>query len=112
MAVVVFRALGAEKETTTTTTGGYYGAPYYGGFWGGGYYGQGWSTVYASPPMTTTRTDVHVSIETLIYDLRANKLVWAGRSKTTNPEDVEALVGELATAVAAELRREGLVRQK
>jgi hypothetical protein len=116
VAVVVFRALGAEKETTTTTTGGYYGgyygAPYYGGFWGGGYYGQGWSTVYASPPVTTTRTDVHVAIETLIYDLRANKLVWAGRSKTTNPEDVEALVGELATAVAAELRREGLVKGK
>jgi hypothetical protein len=111
-AVVVFRPLGAEEEVTTTTTGGYYGAPYYGGFWGGGYYGRGWGTVYASPPMTTTRTDVHVSVETLIYDLRTNKLVWAGRSKTTNPEDVEAFVGELSTAVADELRREGLVGGK
>jgi hypothetical protein len=109
VAVVVFRPLGAEQETTTTTTGGYWGAPYYGGFWGGGYYGRGWGTVYASPPVTTTRTDVHVSVETLIYDLRSNKLVWAGRSKTTNPEDVEQFVGELARAVGAELRSEGLV---
>ena len=48
----------------------------------------------------------------LVNDLRANKLVWAARSKTTNPEDVEALVGELAQAVAAELRSEGLVGGK
>jgi len=112
VAAVVLRPLGAETEVTTTTTGGYYGAPYYGGFWGGGYYARGWSTVYSTPPVTTTRTDVHVSIETLIYDLRANKLVWAARSKTTNPEDVEALVGELAQAVAAELRSEGVVGGK
>jgi len=104
VAVVVFRPLGSEKETTTTTTGGYWGAPYYGGFWGG-YYG----TVWASPPVTTTRTDVHFSVETLIYDLRQNKLVWAARSKTTNPEDVEQFVHELATAVAAEIKHDNLI---
>jgi hypothetical protein len=106
VAVVVLRPLGTEKETTTTTTGGYYGAPYYGGFWGGGYYGHGWS----GPPMTTTRTDVHVTVETLIYDLRRNKLVWAGRSKTTNPDDIEAFMNDLANGVGSELRKAGLVK--
>jgi hypothetical protein len=103
--VVVLRPRGAEKETTTTD---WYSAPYYGGFWGG-YYGSGWGSLYPTAPMRTTRTDVHVSIETLIYDLRRNKLVWAGRSKTTNPDDIEALVLELSKAVGPELRRAGLV---
>ena len=76
----------------------------HGGFWGG-YYGTAW----ASPPVTTTRTDTHFSVETLIYDLRQNKLVWAARSKTTNPEDVEQFVNELATAVAAEIKADKLI---
>ena len=100
--VVVLRPRGSEQKVTVTSTG--YGPPYYGGFWGGGYYYNSWG--YAE---TVARTDTYVAIETLIYDLRQNKLVWAGRSKTMNPKDVEGFVGELAEAVAAELRRAGLV---
>jgi hypothetical protein len=102
--VVVLRPRGSEQKVTTT--GGSYGPPYYGGFWGGGYYYNSW---YAPP---VTRTDTYVAIETLIYDLRQNKLVWAGRSKTMNPKDVEAFVGELAVAVAGELRKAGLIAGK
>ena len=81
VAVVVFRALGAEKETPrrprAATTAGTTARPTTGASGEAVTTGNGWSTVYASPPVTTTRTDVHVAVETLIYDLRANKLVWA-----------------------------------
>ena len=97
---VVLRPRGAEQKVTATT----YGSPYYGGFWGGGYYYNSWG--YTE---TVVRTDTYVSIETLIYDLRQNKLVWAAHSKTMNPKDVEGFLGELAVAVAGELRRAGLV---
>ena len=98
--MIVLRPRGSEKETTTTTN--WYSAPYYGGFWGSGYYGSGWGSLYGTPGTTTTRTDVYVTVETMVYDLRRNKLVWAGRSKTTNPKDVEDFVLELSKAVGPE----------
>ena len=105
--VVAMRPKGTEKEVSSTPSA-YYGSPYYGGFWGG-YYGYGWGGYYDPG---TIRTDTYVSIETLIYDLRQNKLVWAGQTRTMNPSDVEAFVGELAEAVSRELRDSGLVAAK
>jgi len=58
------------------------------------------------------RTDTYVFVETLIYDLRSNKLVWAGQSKTMNPSDVEGFVAELAKAVRGELQKAGLAVAK
>ena len=60
-------------------TGGY-GAPYYGSFYG--YWGYGWGAVYDPGYL---RTDTVVMVETLIYSVTQDKLVWAGHSKTTNP---------------------------
>ncbi len=113
VAAIVLRPQGQEQKVTSTPPtyygSSYYGSPYYGGFWGGGYYGHGWSGVYDPG---TIRTDTYVSIETVIYDLRQNKLVWAGQTKTMNPSDVESFVGELADAVSRELRASGMVAKK
>ena len=38
------------------------------------------------------RTNTIVTIETLIYSFRQNKLVWGAQSRTTNPRDVEKVV--------------------
>jgi hypothetical protein len=50
-----------------------------------------------------------VSVETLVYSLKQNKLVWAGQSQTTNPNNVDSFVREVATAAAQELRKHGLI---
>jgi hypothetical protein len=111
--VIVLRPKGQEQKVTSTPATyygpSYYGSSYYGGFWGGGYYGQGWGGAYDPGSI---RTDTYVSIETVIYDLRQNKLVWAGQTKTMNPGDVEMFVGELANAVSSELRASGMVAKK
>ena len=112
--VILMRPMGKEQKVTSTPSmyygASYYGAPYYGGMWGGGYYGYGWGGGVYDPG--TIRTDTYVSIETVIYDLRQNKLVWAGQTKTMNPKDVEGFVTELATAVSKELRESGMVAKK
>lgn len=100
--VVVIRPLGKEQEIASTPT---YGAPHYGGFWGRGYCGYGWGG-------SEIRTDTYVIIETLIYDRRQNKLVWAGQSKRMNPSDVEQFIDELAAAVSKELQAAGQVAKK
>jgi hypothetical protein len=83
-----------------------YAGPYYRGFWGGGYYGYGWGGAWGA---STVRTDTIVSIETLVYSMKQNKLVWAGQSQTTNPSRVDGLVKEIVAAAAREMKKEGLL---
>ena len=102
--VVVLRPISIEKEWVVTPST--YGDPYYSGYWGG-YYGYGWDHPYGDG--ANVRVDHVVSIETLLYSLPQNKLLWGGQSKTTNPENVDELVSEVATAAAKELQYDGVI---
>ncbi len=77
---------------------------YYGGFYG--YYGRGWGMAYSPGYM---RTDTVVSVETNLYSLDNDELVWAGTTETLNPSDVAKMVNEIADAVNKELRSKGLL---
>lgn len=102
-AVVVMRPVGSQQRVTATPT--MYTGPSYFSFWGG-YYGYGWGAPWGG---TEIRTDTIVAIETLVYSLKQNKLVWGGQSNTTNPNNVDSFVREIAAAAASELRKEGLI---
>jgi hypothetical protein len=107
--VVAMRVVGKEQQISSSPGMGYWGAPYYASFWGGGYYGYGWGAVYDPGYL---RTDTIVSVETLVYDMRTDKLVWAGRSETTNPSAVTSLIKELVAGAANEMKKQGLIRSK
>lgn len=102
-AVVVMRPVVSKEISSTPVT---YSAPMYRGYWGG-YYGAGWGGAYMTGG--DIRTDTIVSVETLVYSLKQNKLVWGGQSRTTNPSNVESLVKKLAGAAASELEKQGLI---
>jgi hypothetical protein len=106
--VVVMRMVGHDQRVTVTP-GGYYSGSSYRTF--GGYYSSYYSpyvtTMAYSPP--TVRTDTEVSIETLIYSLNSDQLLWAATSRTTNPENLASLVDEVADAVANEVVKQGLI---
>ena len=73
----------------------------------GGYWRYGWTAVHEPGYMTT---DTVYTVETLLYSLEDEKLVWAGRSETTNPGDLETFISDYAAAVDDELRKSGLLR--
>jgi hypothetical protein len=98
--LVVMRPVGVDKEVVSTPSAG----PTYPGYWGG-YHGYGWANSWPSEIHTNTI----VYVETQVYSLDQNKLVWSGQSKTTNPGQVDNLVEELAAATAQELERQGLI---
>ena len=102
VAVVVMRPVAQEKEISSTPS--MYMGPRYGGYWGG-YYGYGWGGAWGG---TEIRTDTIVIVETLVYSLKQNKLVWAGQSKTTNPSKVDAFVKEVAAGAGKEMKKAGL----
>jgi hypothetical protein len=103
-AVVVMRPVAKDKEIRSTSS--MYMGPMYGPYWGG-YYGYGWGAAWAPAP--DIRTDTIVTVETLVYSLKQNKLVWAGESRTTNPSKVDAFVRELAAGAAKEMKKLGLL---
>ena len=104
--VVAMRVVGKDKEISSSP-GGYWGGPAYATFWGAGYYGYGWGGVY-SP--SYIQTDTIVIVETLVYSLPQNKLVWAGQSETTNPSKVGPFIQDLVRKAAAEMEKQGLIR--
>jgi len=71
-----------------------------------GYYGYGWGTAY-NPGYV--RQDQLVDVETTVYSVRDQKLLWAGVTETMNPSDVRRTVGEIVDATAKAMRKEGLI---
>jgi hypothetical protein len=103
--VVVMRPVDTSKEVVATST---YAGPMYGPYWGG-YYGYGWGGAWGGG--VDVHTNTIVTVETLVYSLKQNKLIWAGQSNTTNPSKVDAFVKELATAARREMVKAGLLKQ-
>lgn len=99
---VVLRMVDVSKEISSDV--GMYAGPRYGSFYG--YYGGGWGGAYAVP---TIRTDTIVSIETTVFSMEQDKLVWAGMSETFNPSDAEKVVREIAALSAESMKKKGLI---
>jgi hypothetical protein len=100
--VVVMRVASQDQSVSyspSTWSRGYY--PSFGGYWG-----YGWGAVY-SPGYI--RTDTIVNVETLVYSLTSDKLLWAAVSGTTNPSQVDAFVTGIVDEAAKEMRKSGLL---
>ena len=104
-AVVVMRPVGSTQEVYSTPLP--HPAPR--GWYWGGYYGYGWGAPWGGAVAGEIRTRTIVSIETLVYSMKQNKLVWAGQSETTSPSSVDSLVKEIIAAVASEMKKQRLI---
>ena len=81
----------------------------YGGYWDG-YYGYGWNDPWINKN-PDVQTDLVITVETFVFSLPQNKLVWTGTSETTNPKNAEKLVHKLATDGVRELQSLGLLQK-
>ena len=102
--VVAMRPIDVRKEITYEPST--WALPYYGTLWG--YYGYGWGSVWDPG---TVREDTKLVVETMVFGVAENKLLWAGVSETTNPKDAQKVVKDLVNATVKELQKEGLVRK-
>lgn len=78
---------------------------YYSSFWN--YYGYGWGAYY-SPGRN--RVDTVVILETLLFNMSSNGLVWASVTETTNPKDLQPFISDLARATIKEMQKQGLAK--
>jgi len=99
--VVMIRLADVEKETSYvpgTTTG------FYGGW--GRYYGYG-AGFYGTPGYYTT--DKNYFVETAVYSVNPDKLLWTGTTKTVNPSKIEKTINEIADAVTLQMQKDGFL---
>ncbi|MCU7834390.1 MAG: hypothetical protein KZQ83_03970 [gamma proteobacterium symbiont of Taylorina sp.] len=72
-----------------------------------GYYGSRYDAVYR-PAYTTT--DTIVQLETRVFSVAGEKLVWAGKSKSVNASSGEKIVKELVRLVVDDMRESRLIK--
>jgi hypothetical protein len=97
--VLLVRLADIEKETSYVpgTTTGYYGG--YGRFYG---YGAG---MYSTPGYY--QEDKNYFVETAVYSIVPNKLLWTGTTKTVNPSKMDKTINEIADVVGDKMRKDG-----
>jgi len=101
---VLMRLVTVSKETTYVPGQAYVVPMSYSNMYGGWNYG--WGAVY-DPGYV--QVDDYVDINTAVYSVKDEKLLWASRSQTQNPSSVSSLVDEIVDANAAEMRKQGVV---
>ena len=97
---ITMRVIGSDQKHTEQA--GLY-SPAYGSFWS--YYSMAWPNV----GMGYVHTDRRMHMETQVYSMRDDKLVWTGVTQTKNPKSAQELVVDVARAVAADLRKQRLI---
>ena len=98
------RAPAGEPRRRAIVFAVFWSSGYYQSFWG--YYGYGWTNVYIARPSSEKTTYV---VETLVYDLRQNRLVWAATSETTDPKGLPEFIADLVDAAVNEMKKMKLV---
>ncbi|HYS69335.1 MAG TPA: hypothetical protein VEM14_03790 [Gemmatimonadaceae bacterium] len=102
---VLMRPVALDKETNYVPGSGGYTVPAgYRSTWG--YWGSGWG--YAADPGHYTQDKV-LYIETNVYSLSDDKLVWSSRTKTYNPSNVAKLVDEIVDESVAEMKKQNVI---
>ena len=97
---IVMRVTNVSERVTYNGT--YWGPAY--GF--GGYWGSAWASPY--DPYYVNVTQI-VSVETNIYSLKDDKLVFAALSETSNPSDAGKLIRSVMRHINEELRKNGMI---
>jgi hypothetical protein len=99
---VIMRVADVQYQSNYAPGTYWYRTPY--GF--GNYWGSAWSYAYDPGYYGENRI---VSIETQIYSLGADRMIWAARSETTNPKSAGKLTDSVIKHVTKALRQDGLL---
>lgn len=105
--VTISRLVGMDTETAyvpgSTYVSGYGGYGY--GY--GGYYGASYSVV--SSPGYTVQYKIY-KVETMVYDIKTEKLIWNGISHTTDPVNFQDGVESMARTVVQSLVENKIIK--
>jgi hypothetical protein len=97
---VIMRVVDRRQELNYVPGGPYYASMY-------GYWDYGWAMIGAPGYL---QTNTVVSVETLVYSVKQDKLLWGGVSETIDPRNLDSFISEVVKQAGKEIRQAGLVR--
>jgi len=103
-AAITMRLIDIDKEKVYTPAQHNSYPVYYDDF--GRYYSRNWSFYNTPGYYTVTKKFV---IETIIYSIQDDKIIWSGITETYDPQGVEKLTDEIASAIRRQMRKEGFI---
>ena len=104
---VTMRLLDVDKEETYSRGNISRYPAYYNNF--SSYYFRNWG--YYSNPGYYMTTKIY-TVETNVFSIKEDKIIWTGITKTTDPSGVEKMTEEIGKAVFNEMVKEGFVSEK
>jgi hypothetical protein len=109
---VFMRIVDRRQEVSFVPVDVWYPGPYYDTFWWrhGAFYGPGWGGAW--PPFYDSgyyQVDTIVSVDSRVYSVPDNKLMWEGLSNTMNPSKVDSFVKDLVSETVKKLKKTGMV---
>lgn len=106
--ILTFALIKQKEETRYVPGNATYAPParygYYGTF--GGYYGYYGNQMY--DPGYYTHDEVYF-IETNLYDVASEKLVWSAQSKTYNPSGIQQFAEDFTTTITKQLIKSNVI---
>jgi hypothetical protein len=100
---LIMRVVDFKDEASVAVGTAYYLGPTYMSY--DGYFAVGGNFAYV-PPEIQAKTNLQ--IETRVYSLDQDKMLWTGTSESTKPEKVDKLIKQLIGATRKELEKAGL----
>jgi hypothetical protein len=82
----------------------------YRGYGRSGYYGYYRSSYQAVYHPAYAVTDTIVRLETRLYEAVTEEMVWAGVTKSENPDSIDEIIKETADVIGSDMRQHGLIK--
>ena len=108
--VLVTHMVAVDEETIYRPSMDYmpmYGGGHYGGLYS--YYPHVNTYVHQPGYYTTHET---YTLETNLYDVETEEMIWSARSRTFSPESVDEVIVDLTKLLIADLKDKGLIKKK
>jgi hypothetical protein len=114
--VIVTHLVAVDEETIYRPSTGYMYGGGYGVGYGGGYYGGLYSyyphvNSYVHNPGYYTTHETY-TLETNLYDVESEELVWSARSRSFAPESVQEVVVDVTKLLIQDLEDKNLIKKK
>jgi hypothetical protein len=114
--VLVTHMVAVDEETIYRPSAGYAYGGAYGGYYRGGHYGSLYSYYphvngYVHDPGYYTTHETY-TLETSLYDVKTEELVWTARTRTFSPESVDEVIADLTTLLIKDLQEKNLIKKK
>jgi hypothetical protein len=102
--IVIMRLADVQKDKQYVRDGAYPYPFYYRRFWG--YYWNAWNAFYDPGYYKTTKT---YTVETNVYSLKRDKLIWSSTTTSVDPSNVDKLMDATAQVVYKEMKKQGFI---